>query len=776
MKNLLSEKSMATPIKILMANDMSNEIELKRKSHSVVAQLMGIDTMKLDQQQVSIHTKRKLQDNCPSTTTLAGKLKVSCQKDKFCNEMSCNLQHYIYDKIESKDACEILHKPSGDIKNQWGNCIKDLNKNNKKAYVENLMEGSFSTEEERILHSKDFQDALRIVCSNRKLFLKILEGPDFILSKHMRNAPITPVKKNHISAFKPLRNFEKGENVVTTERYPSASNNSDFTQLKAKNVSQQTRIVVLKPRSGNHHVMKAKVASPMTLCKLLEQSGFFRGLQDRGALQSRSESEVSQQKLKNVISQKSAVVMEAKKQALERQASLPSNGSNKEQIRTHRSSFSLGQILANTVVKEAEHTNKFIPRNGSSCNPVDELKLSTSFETFGKINYIERSSPGNLSRSKSLPISSSYEQIGSSTQSSKFLISSAIERKKEVKSRNDKTFKEKISSFLFSKMKKFSCEKSGSPFSEGFDSKFHSYSPGLAVKGSVQSVNPLKINLPLGSPQVYYEETSGNATCPNPIIDARKRASSNEKAKACNTMRDEVNFENSKGNQDQTSPTSVLDTLYEDRRNDIISKSSDVITGTQSISRAPPIESVSRSLPRDNTHPDFSIFNKEPFKVDTNHEENYAFSRNFLSSSSAINTTVSTRNHAIRGQFDEVLLTNYFYWREVAAMLKEKRSNQNVLFSSANSEPIEFGSTGLPTSQSVNQWIRESAWLVPAEAWNIIRNSFFVKTVMEDDDCSNISQLLGMMVGGLEVQEITEEISGYVLKNLVREALAEMSD
>lgn len=586
-----------------MANDMSKEIELKWKSHSVVAQLMGIDNMKLDQQQVPVDNKRKSQDNCPSTT-LARELKVCCQKDKFCNVRSRKLQHYIYDKIEFKDPCEILHKPSGDIKNQWGNCIKDLNKNNKKAYVENLMQRTFSAEEEKILHSKDFQDALRIVCSNRKLFLKVLQGPDFILSKHMRNAPITPVNKNHISTFKPLRNFVKGENVVTMEQYPSGSECgrgsvssvsnyvSDFSQLKAENVSRQTRIVVLKPRSGKHHVMNAKVTSPMTLCKLLEQSGFFRGLQDRGAFQLRSESEISQQKLKNVIScerdkslsssrsnnessfdkleignveenigifcdleaqaslcclecnnttcnscsamsfsqastsQKPAVVMEAKKQALERQASLPSNESNKEQIRTHRSSFSLGQILANTVVKDAEHTDKFIPSNRSSFNPVDELKLSTSCESFGKINYIERrSSPGNLSRSKSLPISSSYEQIGSAGQSSKFLIFNASEQKNEVKSRNDKTFKEKISSFLFSKMKKFSSEKSVSSFSEGFDSKSYSCSAGFAVKGSVQSVNPLKINLPLGSSQVYYEKTTENATCPNPITDARKRVS-----------------------------------------------------------------------------------------------------------------------------------------------------------------------------------------------------------------------------------------------------------
>lgn len=187
--------------------------------------------------------------------------------------------------------------------------------------------------------------------------------------------------------------------------------------------------------------------------------------------------------------------------------------------------------------------------------------------------------------------------------------------------------------------------------------------------------------------------------------------------------------------------------------------------------------------------PDFPIFNKEPFEVDNNHEEDYVFSQNFLSSSSEINSSVSTRNYAFRSQFHEVLSTSYFYCRETAAMLKEKRSNRNVLFNSINSEPIEFGSTGLPTSQNINQWIRESsrsarselsAWVMPAKVWNIVRNSFFVR---EHSDCSNRSQLLDMTVGGyrlseylLEVQEITEEISGYVLKNLVGEALAEMSD
>lgn len=190
--------------------------------------------------------------------------------------------------------------------------------------------------------------------------------------------------------------------------------------------------------------------------------------------------------------------------------------------------------------------------------------------------------------------------------------------------------------------------------------------------------------------------------------------------------------------------------------------------------------------------PDFPIFNKEPFGVDNNHEEDYVFSQNFLSSSSEINSSVSARNYDFQSQFHEVLSTSYFYCRETAAMLKEKRSTQNVLFNSINSEPIEFGSTGLPTSQNINQWIREfsrsvrselSAWDVPAKVWNIVRNSFFVKTVREHSDCSNRSQLLDMTVGGyrlseylLEVQEITEEVSGFVLKNLVGEALAEMSD
>lgn len=593
---------------------MSKESDSKGKYFSVVAQLMGIDDINLDQQHAPVSTRRTLQSDYPSTT-LAAALKGCHQKEvtNFNKFMPCELQQYVYDNTEFRDEHEVLKKPSraSIIKDQWGNCNDNQNEKNRKVFLQQkFMERKHMEEEVRLFHSKEFQDALKVLSSKRELFLKILQDPDSIIPKHIRNVDVsTQLLKRRIAVLKPTKKFETtDENLVTKENYPVIYKNecgtmkeacnkvhssSDFTRSKAENTGQPTRIVVLKPSTTKSHDMKDKVTSPVTLCKLLGQGGFFGDFADSEGLGSRSNEEkitwngresiechhtdesfdslananrlvdedsfyiseaghcCSDSEILNPTSlcscehtnrtcssssaltfsqssnsPKSLVIVEARKQLLERWASVTSDDNNQEQIEAQRFSFSLAEMLSIRLEKEGECDDKFTVISSRSCDPDVELEFSSSCKTFSNLESMARErSPGSLSRSKSLPISpTSYEHIGLSGTPSNFSFGRKTEPKGIAKSKNDKSsLKEKLSSFFFPKTKKTSREKLVSPLM-GYDVKAQPDSvAGLTVNKDAESVNPLCNNFPTGFLQVNYGGVTDDGTSATSVAAATRK-------------------------------------------------------------------------------------------------------------------------------------------------------------------------------------------------------------------------------------------------------------
>ncbi|RWW14177.1 hypothetical protein GW17_00022069 [Ensete ventricosum] len=821
-----------TQIKMLIGNEKSKETESKRKSLSVVAQLMGIDDPALAQQRVPVSTKRNMQMDYPSTT-LAGVLKGCHQQEVILKRQQCD-----YDKMKVLDAYKVSQKPSraSNIKDLWGNCNENQNEN-KMAFVRKIfMEAKHLTKDEKLLHSKEFQDALEILSSNRDLFLKILQDPDSLFLKNIRNVHMSPpLKKKHITVLKPSQKVEKkDENRVMEEKYPLVNKSergatkeicdkqhwsSSFTQTNADIFSLPNRIVVLKPSTRKPREKKSKVTPPTTLCKLLEQSGFFGELGDSETFGStfttknctqqglesitgnwtdksfctpvsvngcRDESLLSKPENVNTEedggsfsdseiltstsqysweytnrtgsscsaltfsqdpnSLKSSVVMEAKKQLLEIWASIASNENNREQTRLPRCSFSLGEMLAIKVVKEGENGDKFTVPNSKSCGQEAEPELSTSSKTNGKIKNVQRkSSLINLSRSKSVPISSSvYDHIELSKESSNFGKNKSTETKEIAKSKNEKsTFKEKFSNFLSSKIKKTSRENPVSPPLMGSDDKAQCGSAGFAVNKNVESINPLYKIFPMASSLAKYEERSGNAAYPTPVT---------------------------------------------------------VVTKKVTLPRPSTIKSVVRSLSWENAYqdrpsPDLSKCNGASSKVDNYEQEHFVSTQEVLSSGLQKPTMISAGCQPLDSQLDSVPLAKFLTWEKEEAEYREKRTKQHFLFGSVNSA-VEIGSTGLTTSQNAYPWNRgfsrdlgnvfaNSA--VSVEVWDLVRDSFSVKTMWATGeggiDSLVFDRALMRVKGGqrlaesmrLEVQEIAKEISRDVLKDLVGEALADIN-
>lgn len=274
-----SKKSTGTPIKTLIAQEMSREPQSMQKPSNVVAKLMGLDMLPAQQ---STPTARSSQEGylykCPS-----GEFE-GCrqQEDSFChNKFQFDTKSCVHEK-KCKDVYEVWQQPPRPA------CFKDKPQHTRRyddSHIEKRMalvhqkftEAKRLATDEKLLQSKEFQEALEVLSSNRDLFLKFLEGPNTLFSKHHpESQTISPGSQaRRITVLKPSRIIEpKIEAQERKSLHPSvkdidpdihmkqkSSRSSNFVRHKAENISEPTRIVVLKPNPGMSHETRAEVAS-----------------------------------------------------------------------------------------------------------------------------------------------------------------------------------------------------------------------------------------------------------------------------------------------------------------------------------------------------------------------------------------------------------------------------------------------------------------------------------------------------------------------------------
>jgi Protein of unknown function (DUF3741) len=97
---------------------------------------------------------------------------------------------------------------------------------------------------EKLFHSKEFQDALQFLSSNKDLFVKFLEEPNSLFSNN--NGPPTPEIK-HITVLKP-----SSESIQKLPKEHCSLGDRDI-EISLTKPPHPTRIVVLKPSLDNIH-------------------------------------------------------------------------------------------------------------------------------------------------------------------------------------------------------------------------------------------------------------------------------------------------------------------------------------------------------------------------------------------------------------------------------------------------------------------------------------------------------------------------------------------
>lgn len=525
-----SNKSNASPLNKVLAKEMSKELESKKKPSSVVARLMGLEDDLPGQEATLQYAKRNLKKSHLNANS-SERNSLQHQERYNSNMITRDIHKGHKETVEFKDVYEVSEEPLRTyyLEDQTfprGTSSKSKKDIRMEIVRQKFMEAKRLATNEKLLHSKEFQDALEVLSSNRDLFLKFLEEPNSTFSKQLAglHRSSSPPQTKRITVLKPNKSVEnEGRRDIRTQRIdeenehvmPRSHRRSHSAEVT---FSQPTRIVVLKPSPGKPSRTVARLTPEATPAQLTEKKDFYGGLEgddylpdslhrrDESLLSSvysngyggdessfsRSEVDyvdeedgnLSDSEIASPVSRhswdhikkynstysgssfsrtsqspESSVIREAKKRLSERWASVAYNEINQEQMPLPRSSSTLGEMLS------LRGTKKEVGGMGSvstrrQCNAENDLTVQTTrISTFVENGGDGQSSPKNLPRSKSVPVSSSmFDNIAPNAPSS----NSEGCKTPSVVTRSDKgksSFKGRVSSFFFPKSKKQSKEK-----------------------------------------------------------------------------------------------------------------------------------------------------------------------------------------------------------------------------------------------------------------------------------------------------------------------------
>ncbi|KAJ0967377.1 hypothetical protein J5N97_024294 [Dioscorea zingiberensis] len=762
-----SKKSGATPVKMLIAQEMSKETESKRRPPSVVAKLMGLEALPL--QQPLLTNQRILYEDY----SYEGAVQHSHQEEDvyFSSPLPSRTQSYVHEK-EYKDVYEVWQQPSRitcikDQLQQRGRSNENSNEKRMALVRQKFMEAKRLATDEKLLHSKEFQDALEVLSSNRDLFLKFLEEPNSLFYKHQNEIQTVPppAQTRRITVLKPSKAIEEeAMNQARIRQSPPGEREhykgknkhrrcSSLDNLKTENLSQPTRIVVLKPSPGKG-LATNRISSP----KSLDERDLCRNFEADEAIGSRDiAKEITRQMRESVNSNRRDDSL---------LSSVLSNGYVGDESSFNRSEQYIEEAGGNLSDSEI-----VTPTSRCSWDYMNRYGSPYSFSSISRASYSPESSVIREAKKRLFlremgfgGIKWSWSRANSSQAEFKHISKPTIPTE-EGKSKNGKSsFKGKVSSLFFSRNKKSGKEKS---------------IPSLA--GPDVDLIPETVRL-LASDDVSKgpEERS--------IVPSLEKAGTSESPSE---------------NQEQPSPVSVLEAKFEDDSNSNVPQSSKNphVGHLQALSRSPPIESLARSISWDDTYMETSTINpsklsKAVFKADEEEEERNDFVHKLLSSNGLDNKnskTVFSRWHSLESPLDQMLVDSFLGQKDDNAKCKRKRSTQRLLFDSVNAALLEIGRTAYlnayPQARSYVGTLKDAhaGTSIAEEVSCIINNWFSGEGKWLTGEAGNSSVIVDGVVRKevvgrewteliwWELDEISNEIGGKVLEQLVGEVLSDLT-
>ncbi|XP_048225940.1 uncharacterized protein LOC8278099 isoform X2 [Ricinus communis] len=282
-----SKQATGTPIKKLLAEEMSRETESRKKSPGVIARLMGFDG--LPPQQLAHKQQKRSSDNYLQRVALSER---SLKSSTSCSRRSPRRSSK--EEQEFKDVFEVLDmgKMETNTSSLQGTANSKLTEAEMAFVKQKFLDVTRLSTDEKFHDSKEFHDAVDDLDSNKDLLLKFLEQPDSLFKRHLhdlRAAPSSP-HCSHVSGMKLSRASEYegrglgcNREIETTWKYGRKNHSDPLSHSCSKRAAHDppksskiqveskvdssvipTRIVVLKPNFGKVQNASRTVSSPRT--------------------------------------------------------------------------------------------------------------------------------------------------------------------------------------------------------------------------------------------------------------------------------------------------------------------------------------------------------------------------------------------------------------------------------------------------------------------------------------------------------------------------------
>ncbi|KAJ6711042.1 M REDUCTASE II SUBUNIT GAMMA putative (DUF3741)-RELATED [Salix koriyanagi] len=314
-----NKKANGTPMKTLIAQEMSKEVESKHNPPNLVAKLMGLDTFPHQQPIAAAAQRSHSRGHSRRSLSHSGIFVESWDEDHSCLDKRMPSEgRPCHEQSECKDVYEIWQQSQRttvrDNSPQKGNHNENVNTKKMALVRQKFLEAKRLSTDEKGRQSKEFQDALEVLSSNKDLFLMFLQEPNSLFSQHlhdMQSMPPSPETK-HITVLRPSK-------VVDNERFAGSGKKSDKPTKKPPHTgqatgweksnlgyspafssekiveyppAQPTRIVVLKPSPGKIHDIKALVSPPSSPPRMSSREDFYDEPEDVEAQEPREVAKV----------------------------------------------------------------------------------------------------------------------------------------------------------------------------------------------------------------------------------------------------------------------------------------------------------------------------------------------------------------------------------------------------------------------------------------------------------------------------------------------------
>lgn len=279
-----SKKGSGASIKTLIHEEMSREKKVSRSSPSVIAKLMGLDS--LPPPQLASKQQKDTKTSFPKTT--------------YTSYRNHSLEVSTSEHQEFKDVFEI--KDSIRVENHKKQLVSEGRPKQNETDVafirQKFMEAKRLSTDESLQNSKEFNDALEVLDSNKDLFLKFLEEPNPLFTMHLHdlNGFSPAPHESHITVLRSSKGktheiddascksevkaggcTQMQKDAISTLRKPNTnlfnhllkehSSSLSHKLMKSRhagktNSVRSTKIVVLKPNLGKAQDMARSASQP----------------------------------------------------------------------------------------------------------------------------------------------------------------------------------------------------------------------------------------------------------------------------------------------------------------------------------------------------------------------------------------------------------------------------------------------------------------------------------------------------------------------------------